>query len=280
MPVHVRTSRASWVELLTRLPRTSKWIDIPNARQYSARRRADDSTRSRATRTCCLFATLAFSAVTAGVSMALNFPHWADHAARLFRLALRRTKTRATAGRVSRVVRAHGASWGSPKPLLNAYLSIYANGAELVMTALGTTAITFLGLSALCGPLGARLQLPGRVPSIGIIAPFVLGLVAYFFQLPTLSLVVSGMFVVAMAGFILFLRLKQPPAKRGRSTSWRRSRSPREHLQPVHEPAPLARLRLRRRLTNGCWPTTAGSLARARTARCPAAPFFFWPVCQ
>jgi modulator of FtsH protease len=39
---------------------------------------------------------------------------------------------------------------------------------------------------------------------VGIIGAFLLGLVAVFFNLPTLSLVVSGVFVIAMAGLILY----------------------------------------------------------------------------
>jgi modulator of FtsH protease len=39
---------------------------------------------------------------------------------------------------------------------------------------------------------------------VGIIGAFLLGLVAMIFQLSTLSLVVSGVFVIAMAGLILY----------------------------------------------------------------------------
>jgi modulator of FtsH protease len=89
-------------------------------------------------------------------------------------------------------------------PLLNAYLSAYANGAELVTIALGTTALTFLGLSAYAIRSERDFSFLGGFLTIGIIGAFVLGLVAYFFNMPTLALVVSGLFVIAMAGLILF----------------------------------------------------------------------------
>jgi modulator of FtsH protease len=44
----------------------------------------------------------------------------------------------------------------------------------------------------------------GGFLAIGAIGAFVLGLVAYFFQLSTMSLVVSGMFLLLSGGLILF----------------------------------------------------------------------------
>ena len=44
----------------------------------------------------------------------------------------------------------------------------------------------------------------GGFLTVGIIGAFLLGLVAYFFNLPTLALAVSGMFVLAMGGLILY----------------------------------------------------------------------------
>jgi modulator of FtsH protease len=44
----------------------------------------------------------------------------------------------------------------------------------------------------------------GGFLTVGIIGAFLLGLVAMIFQLSTLSLVVSGIFVIAMAGLMLY----------------------------------------------------------------------------
>ena len=72
------------------------------------------------------------------------------------------------------------------------------------MTAFGVTGISFLGLSAYAIKSGRDFSFMGGFLTVGILGAFVLGLVAYFFQLPTLSLAVSAMFVLAMGGLILY----------------------------------------------------------------------------
>lgn len=44
----------------------------------------------------------------------------------------------------------------------------------------------------------------GGFLTVGILGAFILGLVAMFFNLPTVSLAVSGIFVLAMGGLILY----------------------------------------------------------------------------
>jgi len=51
---------------------------------------------------------------------------------------------------------------------------------------------------------GRDFSFLGGFLTIGILGAFLLGLVAYFLQMPTLSLAVSGMFVLAMGGLILW----------------------------------------------------------------------------
>jgi modulator of FtsH protease len=74
----------------------------------------------------------------------------------------------------------------------------------VVVTALGTTAVAFLGLSAYAVKSGRDFSFMGGFLTVGILAAFVLSLIAMFFHLQMLSLIVSGMFVLAMGGFILF----------------------------------------------------------------------------
>jgi modulator of FtsH protease len=88
--------------------------------------------------------------------------------------------------------------------MLSAYLTAFSNGPQLVMTALGTTAATFLGLSVYAIRSERDFSFLGGFLTVGIIGAFVLGLIAYFFNMPTLALAVSGMFVIAMAGLILY----------------------------------------------------------------------------
>ena len=152
-----------------------------------------------------LSATLAFSAVTAGVSMALNFPHLGLVTLLVyFGLLYATHKTQNSAWGLVWVFALTGFLGLTLGPMLNYYLSAYSNGGQLVITALGTTALTFLGLSAYAVRSERDFSFLGGFLTVGIIGAFVLGLVAYFFNMPTLALAVSGMFVIAMAGLILY----------------------------------------------------------------------------
>jgi modulator of FtsH protease len=88
-------------------------------------------------------------------------------------------------------------------PIINLYLKL-PNGAELVMNALGATAITFVGLSAYALSSRKDFSFMGGFLMAGIVVAFLAGIGAYFFEMQGLSLVVSAMFVVLMAGLILF----------------------------------------------------------------------------
>jgi modulator of FtsH protease len=152
-----------------------------------------------------LGATLAFSALMAGTAMALNLPHFG-----LFTILI-------YFGLLFAVHKTQNSGWGilwtfaltgflglTLGPILNAYLTMLPNGSQIVMTALGTTAIAFLGLSAYAVTSKRDFSFMGGFLMIGAIGAFVLGLVAYFFNMPTLSLVVSGMFLIVSGGLMLY----------------------------------------------------------------------------
>ena len=88
-------------------------------------------------------------------------------------------------------------------PIVNAYLSM-ANGGQVVMLAMGTTGITFLGLSAFVLTTRKDFSFMGGFLMAGILVAFLAGLGAIFFEVPALSLVVSSAFVLLMAGLILY----------------------------------------------------------------------------
>ena len=89
-------------------------------------------------------------------------------------------------------------------PLLAAYLSL-PNGTSMVVTAMGATAVVFLGLSGYARSESAvDMSRYTSFLMIGILAAFALGLAAYFFAMPALSLAVSGMFVLLMSGLIMW----------------------------------------------------------------------------
>jgi modulator of FtsH protease len=89
-------------------------------------------------------------------------------------------------------------------PILDFYIKALPNGSQLIMTSLGVTAAAFLGLSAYAVKSEKDFSFLGGFLFVGAIGAFVLGLIAYFFHLPTLSLAVSGMFLLVSGGYILW----------------------------------------------------------------------------
>jgi len=88
-------------------------------------------------------------------------------------------------------------------PILNSYLAMN-NGGQIVMTAMGATGAIFLGLSMYALTSRKDFSFMGGFLMVGIIVAFLAGLGAVFFEMPGLSLAVSAMFVMLMAGLILY----------------------------------------------------------------------------
>jgi modulator of FtsH protease len=152
-----------------------------------------------------LGATLAFSALMAGVSMALNVPFmglWM--LLPYFGILFAIHKTQDSAWGIFWVFALTGFMGLTLGPILNAYLTFLPNGSQIIMTALGATAAVFLGLSAYAVKSERDFSFMGGFLMVGLIGAFVLGLVAFFFELSTLSLVVSGLFVLLSSGLILY----------------------------------------------------------------------------
>jgi modulator of FtsH protease len=152
-----------------------------------------------------LGATLAFSAAMAGVSMALNLPYLGLFTLLIyFGLLFAVHKTRNSGWGVVWTFALTGFLGMTLGPILEAYIRALPNGSQLVMTSLGVTAAAFLGLSAYAVKSKKDFSFIGGFLFVGAIGAFVLGLVAYFFNLPTLSLVVSAMFLIVSSGYILW----------------------------------------------------------------------------
>jgi len=152
-----------------------------------------------------LGATLAFSAVTAGISMALNVPYmglWMllPYIGLMYAVH----KTQSSAWGLFWVFALTGFMGLTLGPILNAYLKFLPNGSQIIMTALGTTGAAFVGLSAYAVSTKKDFSFMGGFLMVGAIGAFILGLIAYFFHLSTLSLVVSGLFLVVSSGMILW----------------------------------------------------------------------------
>ena len=148
--------------------------------------------------------TLLFSAATAGISMTLNLPYFGlmslvGYIALLFLT----TKFRDSGWGIFFVFMLTGFMGLTLGPILNAYLAT-ANGAQLVMTALGGTGAIFLALSGYVLTSRKDFSFMGGFLMVGILVAFLAGLGAFIFSMPILSLAVSGMFVLLMSGMILY----------------------------------------------------------------------------
>ena len=153
-----------------------------------------------------LAATLAFSASIAGLAMAFNLPYPGVMLTLLvyFGLLFGVHKTANSAMGLVFVFALTGFLGYTLGPIISLYLKAIPNGHSVVMNAFGITAVTFVGLSAYVVRTGRRFTFMGGFLVVGILTAFLLGLGAIFFHMPALSLAVSGMFVLLMAGMILY----------------------------------------------------------------------------
>jgi modulator of FtsH protease len=149
--------------------------------------------------------TLAFAALTAGVSMSLNLPHpgLIITLVGYFGLLFLTSKFRNSGLGIGFVFALTGFMGYTLGPILNMYLSL-PNGGQVVMMAMGGTAAIFLGLSAYVMTTRKDFSFMGGFLMVGILVAFLAGLGAIFFQMPGLSLAVSAMFVLLMSGLILY----------------------------------------------------------------------------
>jgi len=149
--------------------------------------------------------TLVFSAMTAGLSMMFNLPHpgLIITLVGYFGLLFLTTKLRNSVWGLVSVFGLTGFMGLTLGPMVNAYLGL-PNGTEMVMQALGGTGVIFFALSAYAVKSQKDFSFMGGFLFVGILVAFLAGLGAFFFEMPGLSLAVSAMFVLLMAGLILF----------------------------------------------------------------------------
>ena len=148
--------------------------------------------------------TLGFSAVVAGVATVMNMPplHWAVFLIGVYGLMFLTEKNRDNGMGLVFTFALTGLMGYSLGPIINMYMN--NGGGEIVMTALGGTALTFFGLSAYALTTKRDFSFMGKFLMIGMLVAVALGLGAIFFEVPALSLAVSGMVVLLSCGLILF----------------------------------------------------------------------------
>ncbi len=150
--------------------------------------------------------TLLFSAFTAGLSMFLNLPYPGVLVTLVgyFGLLFLTSKFRNSALGLVFVFALTGFMGMTLGPILNSYVHSVGNGGQLVMTALGGTGVIFLGLSGYALTTRKDFSFMGGMLFAGILVAFLAGLVALFVPMPGLQIAVSVMFILLMAGMILY----------------------------------------------------------------------------
>ena len=152
-----------------------------------------------------LSVTLAFAALTAGVSVALKLPHPGIIITLVgyFGLLFGISKMQNSGWGVALVFALTGFMGYTLGPIISHYLSL-PNGGQTVMMAMGGTAAIFLGLSGYALTTKKDFSFMGGFLMVGILLAFLAGLAAVFFEIPALSLTVSAAFVLLMSGLILY----------------------------------------------------------------------------
>lgn len=149
--------------------------------------------------------TLAFAAITAGVSASLGLPHPGIliTLAGYFGLLFAVNKFKNSGAGVALVFALTGFMGYTLGPIISHYLSM-PNGTQIVSMAMGGTAAIFVALSAYVLISKRDMSFMGGFLMVGILVAFLAGLAAIFFNMPMMSLAVSAMFVLLMSGLILY----------------------------------------------------------------------------
>lgn len=154
--------------------------------------------------------TLVFSAVTAGISMAINPPFilYLGSIIVSFVMIFVLNKLQNSIWALPMTFAFTGLMGFGLGPILNHYLAM-ANGGQIVMTAMGMTAATFLGLSAYVltskkdfSFMGGFLAAGSMVLLIAMVALFVLPMLGV--NIGAMHLAFSAGVVLLMSGFILY----------------------------------------------------------------------------
>jgi modulator of FtsH protease len=155
--------------------------------------------------------TLLFSAAMAGISMAMAVPYGASLITSLAALGLLWFVVPRTANSGAGIVvvfAVTGLLGFGLGPVLNHYLSL-ANGAQIVMLALGITGAAFTGLSGYALISRKDFSFMRSFLMVGVLVAFIAGIVSLVaalvgYPMPALALTVSAMFAFLMCGMILW----------------------------------------------------------------------------
>ena len=148
--------------------------------------------------------TLAFSAVTATISMVLQLPTFMYLVFVLvgFGLLFVVNRMADSAKGLPAIFAFTGVMGAALGPLLNVYLAL-PNGPNLVLRSLGGTALIFFGLSAFALQSKRDFSFMGGFLFAGLLVAIVAMIANIFLAIPALSLTISAAVVMIMTGLIL-----------------------------------------------------------------------------
>jgi len=89
-------------------------------------------------------------------------------------------------------------------PILNFYIKSFANGPQLIMTALGATGVIFFSLSGYVLTTRKDFSYLGGFLFVAVVTVLLASIAGMFFNIPALHLAISAAFVLISSGMILF----------------------------------------------------------------------------
>ena len=147
--------------------------------------------------------TIAFSAIMAGISMAVDAPHFGLFTLLPYFLCLWMTeKNKNSSKGLFWVFALTGWLGFTLGPILNMYMAV--KGSEPIMLALGSTALVFFAASAFVLTTRKNLSFMTGFLMTGMLVAFVAAIANVFLQIPLLSLTVSSVFALLSAGIIMW----------------------------------------------------------------------------
>ena len=178
---------------------------IPGGRSSGIQSTALDPAVAKVLRSTYLLlaATMGFSAIMAGVSMAINAPFFGLWTLLPYVLCLWMTeKNKNNASGILWVFALTGWLGFTLGPILNMYMA--ARGAEQIILALGSTALIFFAASAYVLTTRKNLSFMTGFLMTGILVAFIASIANYFLQIPVLSLTISAVFALLSSAMIMW----------------------------------------------------------------------------
>lgn len=150
-----------------------------------------------------LSVTLAFSAVMAGVAMAINAPYFGLWTLLPYLICLWMVeKNKNNGSGIVWVFALTGWMGFTLGPILSMFLAV--KGAEPIVMALGSTALIFFASSAYVLTTKKNLNFMTGFLMTGMLVAFVAAIANYFLQIPALSLTVSAVFAFLSSAIIMW----------------------------------------------------------------------------